>query len=285
MKPHHNIVHDSGCFSEIATGLKSKKPALFSDLLWVPFSLQLVANILGPMLTTGYRAMNATVTSGMVSTVTHKAKFEPFCSVSRSAKGSFSSTLQNTHPMFYLPTDDDGLAGELPPEIGHLSKLENLIVKNNPGLAGTLPTTLGHLPKLAQLGLYNNNIAGTIPGLMMRATALKYINLEKNNLEGSIPLGIQNLGNLHTLILMDNKLEGVVPMDQLAKTSVQYLGLSNNRFSSMLEKSLGDIETLEYLYLDNNQMRSHIPVDIGKLTHLSKSTMYFTDRMQQLKKF
>ena len=172
-------------------------------------------------------------------------------------------------------TDNGGLAGTIPPEIGHLSKLENLILKNNPDLSGWVPTEIGHLKALGQLGLYNNALSGTIPNIFEHTAHLKFINLEKNNLRGSIPLAVSNLKNLQTLVLSNNKLEGIVPIDQLAKTNVKYLGLSHNRFSSVIERSIKDIETLEYLYLDNNEMRGRIPGNIGFLTHLSKYKKVF----------
>ena len=167
-------------------------------------------------------------------------------------------------------TDEDGLSGTIPPEVGHLSKLENLILKNNPNLTGSLPTTLGHLLELGQLGLYNNGLTGTIPEDLTRATSLYFINMERNNLHGSVPFGIDNLRKLETLALMHNDLEGIVPFDQLSKTSIKYLGLSNNKFSSIIEHSLANVQTLESLYLDGNDLRERLPTEIGKLTKLRK---------------
>jgi hypothetical protein len=165
--------------------------------------------------------------------------------------------------------DDWGLTGTIPPEVGHLYRLENLILKNNPNLIGWIPVTFSHLGNLKQLALYNNNISGVIPDIFEHTKSLKLINLENNNIHGSIPLEIRHLKSLETLVLKNNRMEGIVPFTQLSSTGVKYLGLSHNRFSSRLESSINDMDTIEYLYLDHNIMRGTIPVHIGNLSHLS----------------
>lgn len=167
-----------------------------------------------------------------------------------------------------LLLDEVGLAGSIPAEIGHLYKLENLILKNNPELTGGLPTTLAHLANLRQLGLYNNNLSGVIPDIFEHTKSLKFVNLENNNLHGSIPLEISNLSNLETLVLKNNRMDGVVPFEQLAQTSIKYLGLSNNHFASTINRNIHDCDMLEYLYLDNNALRGPIPAHIGNLSNL-----------------
>ncbi len=167
-----------------------------------------------------------------------------------------------------LALDAWGLSGTVPAEVGHLYKLESLILKNNPDLTGWIPTTLSHLADLRQLGLYNNNLSGVIPDIFEHTKALKFINLENNDLHGSIPLEISNLESLETLVLKDNRMEGIVPFKQLASTNVKYLGLSNNRFASRIEKEIYEVDTLEYIYLDNNSLRGTVPPQIGQLSHL-----------------
>ncbi|KAG7344981.1 RHS repeat-associated core domain containing protein [Nitzschia inconspicua] len=164
--------------------------------------------------------------------------------------------------------DDWGLFGTIPPEVGHLYKLQNLILKNNKSLTGWIPGTFGHLGNLRQLGLYNNNLSGVIPNIFEHTKALEFINLEDNEIHGSIPLEISHLTNLETLVLRKNRFEGIVPFEQLASTSIKYLGLSYNRFSSKLERAMKEVTTLEYVYLDHNEMRGPLPDHIGDLSNL-----------------
>ena len=167
-----------------------------------------------------------------------------------------------------LVLDEMGLTGTIPPEVGHLYKLENLILKNNPDLTGWIPTSLSHLAGLKQLGLYNNNLEGVLPDIFEHTKDLKFINLEHNNIHGSIPLEIKHLKSLETLVLKHNHFEGIIPFRQLASTNIRYLGLSHNRFSSRIERAIEEVDTLEYLYLDSNELRGTVPPVIGKLSHL-----------------
>jgi hypothetical protein len=167
-----------------------------------------------------------------------------------------------------LALDNWGLSGTIPPELGHLYKLENLILKNNPDLIGWIPVSFSHLANLRQLGLYNNNLSGVIPDIFEHTKSLKFINLENNDIHGSIPLEISHLASLETLVLKNNRMEGIVPFEQLASTGIKYLGLSNNRFASRIERVISEVDTLEYLYLDNNELRGTVPPHIGGLSHL-----------------
>jgi len=167
-----------------------------------------------------------------------------------------------------MALDNFGLSGTIPPEAGHLYKLENLILKNSADLKGWIPSTFSNLENLRQLGLYNNTLSGVIPDIFEHTTSLKFINLESNDLHGSIPLEIAHLSSLETLALQNNRMEGIVPFKQLASTSIKYLGLSNNHFASRIEPQIYAVETLEYLYLDNNSMRGSVPSAIGSLTQL-----------------
>lgn len=167
-----------------------------------------------------------------------------------------------------LSLDDWGLSGSIPAEVGHLYKLESLILKNNPHLTGWIPPSLSHLGNLRQLGLYNNNLSGVIPDIFEHTKFLKFINLENNDIHGSIPLEISHLASLETLVLKNNRMEGIIPFKQLASTNIKYLGLSNNHFASIIETEIMEVDTLEYIYLDNNSLTGTVPKQIGSLSHL-----------------
>mmetsp|Transcript_18389 Transcript_18389/g.27324 ORF Transcript_18389/g.27324 Transcript_18389/m.27324 type:complete len:505 (-) Transcript_18389:742-2256(-) len=171
-----------------------------------------------------------------------------------------------------LAFDNEGLDGTIPDEIGHLTKLENLVLKNHQKLTGSIPTTIGNLKRLGQLGLYNNGLIGGLPRELYDATYLNYINLENNQLIGGLTLAIEKLRNLEKLILFNNKFSGGVPFTQLARTGIRLLGLSGNDFEGTLPESIQDLPLLEYLYLDGNRFRGTLPSTIGKL-RLLKSLM------------
>ena len=185
-----------------------------------------------------------------------------------------SHRLVHAHTTFSLLTyfwsafkENFGLVGMLPLEIGHLSKLENLVIKDE-RLGGALPATLGLLSNLRQLGLYRNELVGGLPVELFRATNITYLNLQGNAMVGAIPEDIGSLSRLGTLALMDNYFNGAIPFGGLAKTQVKFLGLSNNAFRGNISSSIGRLTRLEQLYLDGNELVGEIPLTLEALANL-----------------
>ena len=69
-----------------------------------------------------------------------------------------------------LYLERNGLSGEIPPELGSLSKLEALDLSDN-GLSGDIPPEIGNLSKLAVLFLNDNRLSGCVPGALQPLTA------------------------------------------------------------------------------------------------------------------
>ena len=120
-----------------------------------------------------------------------------------------------------VTTNDDGrvtdlrrggneLSGEIPPELGSLSNLEELYLKGN-GLSGEIPPELGSLSNVWYLSLGVNELSGEIPAELGSLSNLKLLGLYKNELSGKIPPELGSLSNLTHLHLSDNALSGCVP--------------------------------------------------------------------------
>jgi len=105
---------------------------------------------------------------------------------------------------------DNRLDGEIPPEIGTLTNLENLDLNSNQ-LSGEIPPEIGTLTNLENLGLYSNQLTGEIPPEIGNLTNLGYLDLSSNQLSGEIPPEIGNLTNLTNLFLEYNQLTGEIP--------------------------------------------------------------------------
>ena len=74
-------------------------------------------------------------------------------------------------PPWPLPIYDNGLAGELPPELGNLTALELLHLADD-GLTGEIPPELGNLTALKALSL-GNRLTGRIPVDLANLSALE----------------------------------------------------------------------------------------------------------------
>jgi hypothetical protein len=102
------------------------------------------------------------------------------------------------------------LTGSIPPEIGCLTNLIGLNLRNN-RFTGSIPPEIGQLTNLVSLDLSNNQLEGEIPSEIGDLTNLSGLYLGGNQLTGEIPSEIGNLTNLTDLRLYDNQLEGEIP--------------------------------------------------------------------------
>ena len=89
----------------------------------------------------------------------------------------------------------NGLSGEIPPELGNLTKVFWLDLREN-DLSGKVPAELGNLPKLKVLSLDHNHLSGEIPAELGNLANLEILELDQNDLSGEIPAELGNLANL-----------------------------------------------------------------------------------------
>ena len=64
--------------------------------------------------------------------------------------------------------------GTIPDEIGLLSGLENLVIKNNILLGGTIPRSIEHLLELRQIGFFSNSLGGNLPDALFSLPPVRY---------------------------------------------------------------------------------------------------------------
>ena len=104
----------------------------------------------------------------------------------------------------------NGLSGEIPPELGNLTKLFWLSLRYNE-LSGEIPAELGNLIKLKALQLDHNKLSGEIPAELGNLFHLEELDLSHNELSGEIPPELGDLVNLRWLELNGNELSGEIP--------------------------------------------------------------------------
>ena len=159
---------------------------------------------------------------------------------------------------------DNRLNGEIPEELGHLSNLEYLALHDNQ-LSGKIPEKLRRLSNLRWLVLSNNQLSGEIPEELGRLSDLRVLHISENQLSGGIPAELGNLSNLEELVLSGNQLSGEIPAE---RDNLEELVLSNNQLSGAIPAELGGLSNLEELVLSNNQLSGEIPGELGALSSL-----------------
>ena len=106
------------------------------------------------------------------------------------------------------------MTGEIPASIANLKELELLSLRNNhitpPGLSGNIPTDIGTLSKLKHLLLNENQLSGHLPSSITQLTNLETLILDYNNLT-SLP-NLSTLTNLEILRIEGNSFpSGPIP--------------------------------------------------------------------------
>ena len=139
-----------------------------------------------------------------------------------------------------------GLSGRLPPELGILSSLEELLLWGQ--LSGPIPRQLGGLSNLERLDFSWNELSGELPPELGGLSSLKRLELQGNDLTGPIPPELGNLASLRLLFLSSNNLSGSVPPELGALTRLLGLMLARNPgLTGALPQSLTGLHSLQRL--------------------------------------
>ena len=159
------------------------------------------------------------------------------------------------------------LAGTLPAELGSVSMLTAIKMRNNQ-LTGSIPPELNRLTRLETLLLHDNELSGTIPDLS-NLTRLKWLWLSGRdmNLTGNLPSWLGRMSSLESVSLWGNNLDGFLP-NLSGMTSIKELKLQSNRFRGDVPSWFADMRSLRQLYLHDNQFSGSIPSAFGRHTGL-----------------
>ena len=93
----------------------------------------------------------------------------------------------------------NGLAGELPPELGRLTYLGYLDLRDSRSTGG-IPPELGNLGNLTALDFSGNQLSGGIPPELGNLIDLEYMHMGQNQLSGEIPPELGKLEKLTALV-------------------------------------------------------------------------------------
>ena len=176
-------------------------------------------------------------------------------------------TYASTGRVVVLDLSRNNLIGPIPAELGRLTSLEWLYLRDNQ-LSGPIPAELGNLSNLERLWLSSNQLSGPIPAELGNLANLKELRLYDNQLSGPIPAELGNLANLKELRLYDNQLGGPIPAELGNLANLERLWLSSNQLSGPIPAELGNLPNLKRLQLYDNQLSGSIPAELGNLANL-----------------
>ena len=151
----------------------------------------------------------------------------------------------------------------LPPEICHLTGLQNLYLGNNE--LTTLPPEIGKLIELREFSLENNKLA-TLPPEIGNLTQLEIFSLASNQF-ATVPLEVCQLTQMWKLSLNNNQLT-ILPREIGKLIELRELSLEKNQLE-ILPPEIGKLTKLEILSLARNQFAT-VPLEVCQLTELRK---------------
>ena len=186
---------------------------------------------------------------------------------SRSLSGSIPPQIGNLSALRLLFLRENNLTGGIPQELGQLSNLRTLNLSEN-SLEGEIPGELANIPRLSELYLGGNDLTGALPAWLWDLSSLQYLDLSSNRLTGVISGAISNLGSLRLLYLDDNNLSGTIPREIGSLSQLTDLKLNDNRLTGSISEELGNLSELQILDLRNNSLSGAIPRSLGNLSEL-----------------
>ncbi|KAG6642321.1 hypothetical protein CIPAW_09G134400 [Carya illinoinensis] len=194
------------------------------------------------------------------------------------------------------------LEGTIPPQMGNLSFLVRLNIRNNSfrssvpkelaylrrlksldfgfnDFSGEFPSWLGLLSKLQYLALHGNTFTGTIPPSLSNISSLQRLSCSLNQLSGSIPSSIFNISTLQEIYLGGNKLSGPMPSIFFDLPSLQILDLAANyELSGALPMDMFDhLPNLNSLSIIRNQFSGELPSTLFRCTQLKVLSLSFNN--------
>ena len=103
-----------------------------------------------------------------------------------------------------------GLTGGLPTEMGLLTNLRGLEIRDNRELGSTLPTELGQLTKLVEVFLPGDELTGTLPTELGNLDQLENFWLNGNPISGTVPTEYGRMTSLQLVNLVGTDINGTM---------------------------------------------------------------------------
>ena len=174
----------------------------------------------------------------------------------------------------------NGLTGRIPPELGQLTNLTDLVLGAERWLFDCLLDFPG--------GSRRNELRGEIPPELGELSGLTTLVLGGLDLSGEIPPELGQLTNLTTLVLGGLDLSGEIPPELGGMTRLAVMRLNGNRLSGRIPPELGDLSRLMTLDLGDDReerctqrpadplpfppsfelLTGEIPPELGRLANL-----------------
>ncbi|XP_057964717.1 probable leucine-rich repeat receptor-like protein kinase At1g35710 isoform X2 [Malania oleifera] len=210
---------------------------------------------------------------GPISPLFHLTNLNSLNLASNQISGSIPPEIGNLKNLKDLILENNMLVGPIAP-LSHLTNLNVLFISNN-SLIGPIPSAFAHLANLTYLDLSSNKLNGTIPQELTQLTQLQYLNLSSNQLVGQIPSKMEGLWNLLSLDFSQNNLNGHIPIDLKNCSKLEILLLSRNFLSGIIPPWIRELQQLSTIDLSHNIISGGLPLELNMLEKLESLNLSY----------
>ena len=194
--------------------------------------------------------------------------------------GSLPPSLGRLRRLEELLMYSNRIGGSIPAELGQLRRLKKLILSDNE-LTGEIPAAIGELAALEELMLASNALSGPLPDALGGLTELRMLWLQRNDLTGPLPAELGRLAALEELVMHGNQLSGTIPpelgdLGNLVKLELNgpYPHVPGTGLSGAIPPELGRLASLQQIRLDRNRLTGEIPPELGDLGSLDRLQLF-----------
>ena len=163
--------------------------------------------------------------------------------------------------------DENGLDGNLPTQIGELTRLRRLQLCCNSlvsffSFSSILSPSMSRKRTLFVFLVANftssvsstTKKSGEIPTALSTLTYLRWLNLGANQFTGTIPDAMSQMTHLTDLDLWRNQLTGTIPESLGDLTRLTHIDISRNQLTGTMPNSLGGLTILQTLRMHRNEL-------------------------------
>lgn len=146
------------------------------------------------------------------------------------------------------------MPGSIPPELGDLEYLSDLVLRGDPALFGPWPDEIGKLQNIFEIRTQDTNMSGEIPWEKFAETPIRRIRLQEAQHRGVIPDGVfSQMPQLQRIEISNQFLSGNFPSSVVDLVNLRRFRLQGNLLTGTIP-DMGHIEDVEQFHVNGNPL-------------------------------